>query len=100
MGSPFEHSTEQGPQADLKGFKKVLQYIESGKAQGARLVTGGEAGHTGPWCTPGIYLASQVSRMKAASGGQSLAVEAMLHPTCISAGSRLEVGKSVVQALE
>ena len=47
VGSPFEQSTEQGPQCDLKGFKKVLRYIESGKTQGARLVTGGEAGRAG-----------------------------------------------------
>src|SRR5205814_7060865 len=42
LGDPFDATTEQGPQVDKTQFDKVLGYIESGKQQGARCITGGE----------------------------------------------------------
>ena len=42
VGNPFDEATEQGPQVDLAGFKKALHYIELGKSEGARLLTGGK----------------------------------------------------------
>jgi acyl-CoA reductase-like NAD-dependent aldehyde dehydrogenase len=41
VGDPFAKDTVQGPLIDAIQFKKVLDYIETGKKQGARLVTGG-----------------------------------------------------------
>jgi len=41
LGSPFEAKTSQGPQVDKLQFDKVLGYIQDGKGEGARLVTGG-----------------------------------------------------------
>lgn len=41
VGNPFDTNTEQGPQIDKDQLDKILQLIESGKKQGAKLVTGG-----------------------------------------------------------
>ena len=42
VGNPFEAATEQGPQVDKEQYDKVLSYIQSGKDQGATLLTGGK----------------------------------------------------------
>lgn len=42
FGNPFELSTEQGPQIDKTQQKKILDLIETGKKQGAKLVAGGK----------------------------------------------------------
>jgi aldehyde dehydrogenase (NAD+) len=56
LGDPFDTSTEQGPQVDKVQFDKVLGYIESGKQQGARCVTGGERfGSKGYFIKPTIF---------------------------------------------
>ena len=41
LGDPFDQSTTQGPQVSQEQFDKILGYIDSGKQQGARCVTGG-----------------------------------------------------------
>ncbi|XP_074210449.1 retinaldehyde dehydrogenase 3 isoform X3 [Camelus bactrianus] len=43
VGDPFDVRTEQGPQIDQKQFDKILDLIESGKKEGARLECGGSA---------------------------------------------------------
>lgn len=43
VGDPFSDDTFQGPQVTKAQYEKVLGYIESGKSEGATLVTGGEA---------------------------------------------------------
>lgn len=43
VGNPFEDDTFQGPQVSKAQFEKVLNYVESGKSEGATLVAGGEA---------------------------------------------------------
>ena len=42
-GNPYEATTEQGPQVDLDQFEKILELIESGVKEGAKLETGGHA---------------------------------------------------------
>jgi acyl-CoA reductase-like NAD-dependent aldehyde dehydrogenase len=42
VGDPFEEGTEQGPQIDATQTDKILELIESGKQEGARLITGGK----------------------------------------------------------
>lgn len=37
VGDPFDAKTEQGPQIDQKQFDKILELIESGKKEGAKL---------------------------------------------------------------
>ncbi len=56
LGDPFDTTTEQGPQVDKTQFDKVLGYIESGKQEGARCVTGGERfGSKGYFIKPTIF---------------------------------------------
>lgn len=42
VGDPFSDDTFQGPQVTKAQYERVLSYIESGKSEGATLVTGGE----------------------------------------------------------
>jgi aldehyde dehydrogenase (NAD+) len=56
LGDPFDPKTEQGPQVDDVQFGRVMKYIESGKAEGARCVTGGERfGDVGYFIKPTIF---------------------------------------------
>ena len=56
LGDPFDPSTEQGPQVDRAQFDKILSYIEQGRSQGARVVTGGERhGDKGFFIQPTIF---------------------------------------------
>lgn len=41
VGNPFDKNTEQGPQIDEPQMNKILELIESGKREGAKLVAGG-----------------------------------------------------------
>ncbi|KAI9168027.1 Aldehyde dehydrogenase [Paramyrothecium foliicola] len=41
VGNPFEDDTFQGPQITKAQYDKILNYIQSGKDEGASLVTGG-----------------------------------------------------------
>jgi len=56
VGDPFDAKTEQGPQVDKEQFYKILGYIESGKKEGARLLTGGErVGQKGYFIAPTVF---------------------------------------------
>jgi aldehyde dehydrogenase (NAD+) len=56
LGDPFDAKTEQGPQVDKTQFDKVLGYIESGKQEGARCVTGGARfGSRGYFIKPTVF---------------------------------------------
>jgi aldehyde dehydrogenase (NAD+) len=41
VGDPFAEDTQQGAQANRQHFEKILGYIEKGKKEGAKLLTGG-----------------------------------------------------------
>jgi len=57
VGNPFDADTEMGAQVSLEQHKRILEYIEHGKAGGARLVTGGSAlpGTKGYFVQPTIF---------------------------------------------
>jgi acyl-CoA reductase-like NAD-dependent aldehyde dehydrogenase len=56
VGDPFDPKTEQGPQVDDVQFEKVMSFIESGKAQGAKLVAGGHRwGDRGYFIEPTVF---------------------------------------------
>jgi aldehyde dehydrogenase (NAD+) len=56
LGDPFDPETEQGPQVDQAQFDKIMSYIESGKAAGAKAVVGGERfGDRGYYVKPTIF---------------------------------------------
>jgi len=56
IGDPFDPQTQQGPQVDQAQFDKILSYIDKGKQEGARVVTGGERyGDKGFFIRPTIF---------------------------------------------
>jgi betaine-aldehyde dehydrogenase len=60
VGDPNDPSTEVGPLVSFKQRAKVEEYVESGKAQGAQLVTGGvrptgEAFDQGAYLMPAVF---------------------------------------------
>jgi aldehyde dehydrogenase (NAD+) len=56
VGDPFDPQTEQGPMVDRAQFDKTLYYIDQGKSQGARCVTGGERhGDRGYFVEPTLF---------------------------------------------
>jgi len=56
VGDPFMSGVEQGPQVDKDQFHKVLGFIESGRDQGANLLTGGgRLGQKGYYIKPTIF---------------------------------------------
>ena len=42
VGDPFDPETQQGPQVDEAQFDKILHYVEYGKKDGAKMLTGGK----------------------------------------------------------
>jgi aldehyde dehydrogenase (NAD+) len=56
VGDPFDPDTEQGPQVDKAQFDKILKYIDYGKQDGAKLVTGGKRhGNRGYFIEPTLF---------------------------------------------
>ena len=61
MGDPMDMSTMIGAQASNDQFEKILSYIDIGKAEGAKILTGGTKGpHTGDlaggyYVTPTVF---------------------------------------------
>ncbi|XP_044518313.1 retinal dehydrogenase 2 isoform X2 [Gracilinanus agilis] len=56
VGSPFDPTTEQGPQIDKKQYNKILELIQSGVAEGAKLECGGKGlGHKGFFIEPTVF---------------------------------------------
>ncbi|XP_052864284.1 aldehyde dehydrogenase 1A1-like [Anopheles cruzii] len=56
VGNPFTAGTVHGPQIDETQFKKILDYIEKGEKEGAKLVTGGKpVGTEGYFIEPTIF---------------------------------------------
>lgn len=60
LGDPFDPETTQGPQVSQEQFDTVMRYIESGKSQGAKLVTGGNRhGNAGYYVEPTVFAGVQ-----------------------------------------
>lgn len=56
IGDPFDAKTDGGPVVDQAQFDKVMNYIDTGKAEGARLAFGGErVGSRGFFIQPTIF---------------------------------------------
>lgn len=56
VGDPFAADTDQGPQVDGDQMKKILSYIETGKKEGAKLLTGGKRhGNKGFFVEPTVF---------------------------------------------
>jgi aldehyde dehydrogenase (NAD+) len=56
VGDPFDPMTEQGPQVSQEQFDRVMGFIDSGKLEGAKLLTGGNrCGQKGYFIEPTIF---------------------------------------------
>ncbi|XP_003744529.1 aldehyde dehydrogenase, mitochondrial [Galendromus occidentalis] len=56
VGDPFAQETTQGPQVDETQMNKILELIDSGKKDGAKLLTGGvRAGSKGYFVQPTVF---------------------------------------------
>ncbi len=56
VGDPFGETTNQGPQVDNEQMTKILGYVESGKKEGAKLLTGGNRhGKKGYYVEPTVF---------------------------------------------
>jgi aldehyde dehydrogenase (NAD+) len=56
VGDPFNPDTEQGPQIDNTQFEKIMSYIDSGRHEGAELLTGGRrVGDKGYFVEPTVF---------------------------------------------
>src|SRR6478672_4445627 len=59
VGSPLDDATQVGPMVSRRQLDRVLGYVERGRAEGARLVTGGEQldgeWSSGFWMAPTIF---------------------------------------------
>lgn len=55
LGDPMDPATQIGPITDERHMKKVLEYIEIGKAEGATLITGGYR-YTENGCENGYFV--------------------------------------------
>ena len=56
LGDPLDMATEQGPQVDREQFDKIMGYIESGKKEGAGLLSGGHRfGDRGFYVEPTLF---------------------------------------------
>jgi aldehyde dehydrogenase (NAD+) len=56
VGNPFDKNTEQGPQVDQEQFNKVMGYIDAGKKDKAKLMTGGNrVGEKGYFIEPTVF---------------------------------------------
>ena len=56
QGDPLDTATMMGAQASNDQLEKILSYIEIGKAEGARVVTGGERADLGGDLSGGYYV--------------------------------------------
>ena len=60
LGNPLDPATEQGPQVNKEQFDKILGYIESGKKEGASLLSGGNRfGTRGFFIEPTLFTGVQ-----------------------------------------
>src|SRR5438552_5265559 len=56
VGDPFDPATTQGPQVSQEQCDRIMGYIESGKKEGAKLLTGGKRiGNRGYFIEPTVF---------------------------------------------
>jgi aldehyde dehydrogenase (NAD+) len=56
VGDPFDQSTTQGPQVSQEQCDRVMRYIDAGKKEGAKMLTGGKRiGEKGYFIEPTVF---------------------------------------------
>jgi aldehyde dehydrogenase len=56
VGNPLDPATMMGAQASQDQLRKILDYIDVGKKEGAQCKTGGKQAHVGPEFDKGYYI--------------------------------------------
>jgi aldehyde dehydrogenase len=56
VGDPLDMTTQMGAQCSHGQLEKILEYIDIGKQEGAKCVTGGERAHLGGRLEQGFYV--------------------------------------------
>jgi aldehyde dehydrogenase len=56
VGDPLDPATQMGAQCSHGQLEKILNYIDIGKQEGAKCMTGGERAHLGGRLSEGFYL--------------------------------------------
>jgi aldehyde dehydrogenase (NAD+) len=57
VGDPFAKDTFQGAQVSQTQYDRIMNYVECGKAEGAKIISGGERhGTTGYFIQPTIFM--------------------------------------------
>jgi aldehyde dehydrogenase len=56
VGDPLDPATQMGAQCSSGQLEKILNYVDVGKQEGARLVTGGERVHLGGDLAKGFFM--------------------------------------------
>jgi len=57
IGDPFDPETQQGPQIDQAQFDKILSYVDYGKQEGAKCLSGGKRhGDQGFFIEPTLFV--------------------------------------------
>lgn len=56
VGDPFAETSFQGPQVTKTQYERVLSFVESGKSEGATLLTGGSPYTKGPSSGKGYFI--------------------------------------------
>ncbi len=56
VGDPLDLATQMGAQCSKGQIEKILNYIQVGKDEGAKLMTGGERAHLGGYLENGFFL--------------------------------------------
>lgn len=77
LGDPTDHRTEMGTVANEPQFNKILGMIEAAKAEGARLVTGGERA-TGEGLSKGLFVRPTI--FADVNNGMNIAQEEVFGP--------------------
>jgi len=56
VGDPLDPATQMGAQCSQGQMEKILGYIDVGRQEGAKCLTGGERAHPGGKCEGGFYV--------------------------------------------
>ncbi len=98
VGDPFDTNTTQGPQIDDEQLAKIMELIESGKKEGAKLLTGGgRYGDRGYFVQPTVFTDVQ-DNMRIAKEEVSLTLlyKCIFHFKSVYTISKLQIYYSLI----
>ncbi len=79
VGLPWETDTQMGSQIDEGQLKKILSYVEIGRKEGAKVITGGERFTEGP-LSKGAFMKPTIL---AGNNKMRIAQEEIFGPVCV-----------------